>query len=172
MHILRGYAYSFCQIFQRPRLFKGLHLFRTLEYQMIWLNVEKKVTFWRLQICIYSRNKGIRDPFYPWINPLMFWLSLYWQKIVPFFCYLGEQLKSRVKKICEGFRATLYPCPDQAADRREMAVGVMQRLEDLNTVLGQTNDHRQETMNYRTIKILKESYLMIISCNNFSPSLA
>ena len=64
-----------------------------------------------------------------------------------FFCYLGEQLKSRVKKICEGFRATLYPCPDQAADRREMAVGVMQRLEDLNTVLGQTNDHRQETMN-------------------------
>ena len=88
------------------------------------------------------------------------------------FYYLGEQLKSRVKKICEGFRATLYPCPDQAADRREMAVGVMQRLEDLNTVLGQTNDHRQETMNYRTIKILKESYLMIISCNNFSPSLA
>ena len=31
-HILRGYIYSFCQIFQRPRLFKGLHLFRTLEY--------------------------------------------------------------------------------------------------------------------------------------------
>ena len=27
--------------------------------------------------------------------------------------FQGEQLKSRVKKICEGFRATLYPCPDQ-----------------------------------------------------------
>ena len=40
--------------------------------------------------------------------------------------FQGEQLKSRVKKICEGFRATLYPCPDQASDRREMAVGVMQ----------------------------------------------
>ena len=43
----------------------------------------------------------------------------------------GEQLKSRVKKICEGFRATLYPCPDQAANRREMAVvlaGVLQLL--------------------------------------------
>ena len=25
--------------------------------------------------------------------------------------FQGEQLKSRVKKICEGFRATLYPCP-------------------------------------------------------------
>ena len=55
-------------------------------------------------------------------------------------------MKSRVKKICEGFRATLYPCPDQAADRREMAVGVMQRLEDLNTVLGQTNDHRHRVL--------------------------
>jgi len=60
--------------------------------------------------------------------------------------YQGEQLKSRVKKICEGFRGTLYPCPDQAADRREMSVGVMQRLEDLNTVLGQTNDHRHRVL--------------------------
>ena len=31
LHILRGYVYSFCQIFQRLRLFKGLRLFRTLE---------------------------------------------------------------------------------------------------------------------------------------------
>merc|ERR1711936_272500 len=60
--------------------------------------------------------------------------------------FQGEQLKGRVKKICEGFRATLYPCPDQASDRREMAVGVMQRLEDLNTVLGQTNDHRHRVL--------------------------
>ena len=32
LHILRGYVYSFCQIFQRLCLFKGLRLFRTLEY--------------------------------------------------------------------------------------------------------------------------------------------
>ena len=32
LHILRGYVYSFCQIFQRQRLFKGLRLFVTLEY--------------------------------------------------------------------------------------------------------------------------------------------
>ena len=31
LHILRGYVYYFCQIFQRLRLFKGLRLFRTLE---------------------------------------------------------------------------------------------------------------------------------------------
>jgi len=32
------------------------------------------------------------------------------------------------------FRATLYPCPDTAAERREMAIGVNTRIEDLQTV--------------------------------------
>ncbi len=49
--------------------------------------------------------------------------------------FQGDQLKTRVKKICEGFRATLYPCPETPNDRREMAIGVMTRIEDLNTVI-------------------------------------
>ena len=32
------------------------------------------------------------------------------------------------------FRATLYPCPDTAAERQEMAIGVTTRIEDLQTV--------------------------------------
>ena len=32
------------------------------------------------------------------------------------------------------FRASLYPCPDTAAERREMAIGVNTRIEDLQTV--------------------------------------
>ncbi|XP_076455849.1 V-type proton ATPase 116 kDa subunit a 1-like isoform X1 [Babylonia areolata] len=60
--------------------------------------------------------------------------------------FQGDQLKSRVKKICEGFRATLYPCPETQAERREMAIGVMTRIEDLNTVLAQTQDHRHRVL--------------------------
>ncbi|XP_068908902.1 V-type proton ATPase 116 kDa subunit a 1 isoform X3 [Tenebrio molitor] len=60
--------------------------------------------------------------------------------------FQGDQLKTRVKKICEGFRATLYPCPEAPGDRREMAMGVMTRIEDLNTVLGQTQDHRHRVL--------------------------
>ena len=56
------------------------------------------------------------------------------RKSVFIIFFQGDQLKSRVKKICEGFRATLYPCPELPAERREMAVGVMTRIEDLNTV--------------------------------------
>jgi V-type H+-transporting ATPase subunit a len=60
--------------------------------------------------------------------------------------FQGDQLRSRVKKICEGFRATLYPCPETQAERREMSLGVMTRIEDLNTVLSQTQDHRHRVL--------------------------
>ena len=32
------------------------------------------------------------------------------------------------------FRATIYPCPEPAAERREMLAGVNMKLEDLITV--------------------------------------
>lgn len=60
--------------------------------------------------------------------------------------FQGEQLKSRVKKICEGFRATLYPCPDTAPERREMITGVVSRIDELNTVLKQTTEHRHKVL--------------------------
>ncbi|XP_032954708.1 V-type proton ATPase 116 kDa subunit a 4 isoform X2 [Rhinolophus ferrumequinum] len=57
--------------------------------------------------------------------------------------YQGEQLRQKIKKICEGFRATIYPCPEPAGERREMLDGVNMRLEDLATVITQTESHRQ-----------------------------
>lgn len=68
------------------------------------------------------------------------------RKSVFIIFFQGEQLKTRVKKICEGFRATLYPCPETSADRREMSNGVMTRIEDLNIVLKQTQDHRHRVL--------------------------
>jgi V-type H+-transporting ATPase subunit a len=69
--------------------------------------------------------------------------------------FQGDQLRSRVKKICEAFHATLYPCPDSQSERREMAIGVMTRIEDLQTVLNQTQEHRQRLLSAaaRCIKI-------------------
>jgi len=58
----------------------------------------------------------------------------------------GDQLKTRVKKICEVFRATIYPCPENKRERHEMAIGVATRLEDLNTILSQTQDHRHRVL--------------------------
>ncbi|XP_062053585.1 V-type proton ATPase 116 kDa subunit a 4 isoform X2 [Lepus europaeus] len=60
--------------------------------------------------------------------------------------YQGEQLRQKVKKICDGFRATIYPCPEPAAERMDMLAGVNVRLEDLITVITQTESHRQRLL--------------------------
>uniref|UniRef100_A0A9J8AI68 V-type proton ATPase subunit a n=1 Tax=Cyprinus carpio carpio TaxID=630221 RepID=A0A9J8AI68_CYPCA len=60
--------------------------------------------------------------------------------------FQGDQLKNRVKKICEGFRASLYPCPETSQERKEMAAGVNTRIDDLQMVLNQTEDHRQRVL--------------------------
>uniref|UniRef100_A0A8C6YVS5 V-type proton ATPase subunit a n=1 Tax=Nothoprocta perdicaria TaxID=30464 RepID=A0A8C6YVS5_NOTPE len=64
---------------------------------------------------------------------------------------LGERKPSfgaitLVKKICEGFRASLYPCPETPQERKEMASGVNTRIDDLQMVLNQTEDHRQRVL--------------------------
>nr|XP_045016764.1 V-type proton ATPase 116 kDa subunit a isoform X2 [Jaculus jaculus] len=60
--------------------------------------------------------------------------------------YQGEQLRQKIKKICDGFRATTYPCPESAAERREMLSSINVRLEDLITVITQTESHRQRLL--------------------------
>ncbi|CAO2603210.1 V-type proton ATPase 116 kDa subunit a 4 [Lemmus lemmus] len=60
--------------------------------------------------------------------------------------YQGEQLRLKIKKICDGFRATIYPCPETAVERKEMLASVNVRLEDLITVITQTESHRQRLL--------------------------
>ncbi|KAM7536854.1 hypothetical protein Aperf_G00000087544 [Anoplocephala perfoliata] len=67
-------------------------------------------------------------------------------KTVFIIFFQGDQLKSKVTKICEGFHATLYPCPESAADRRSMLIDVVQKIDDLETVMTQTQQHRQRIL--------------------------
>ncbi|CAH0553359.1 unnamed protein product [Brassicogethes aeneus] len=70
--------------------------------------------------------------------------EIYKTVFVAFF--QGDQLKTRIKKVCAGFHASLYPCPHTQQERDEMLKGVRTRLEDLNLVLNQTRDHRQRVL--------------------------
>jgi len=98
--------------------------------------------------------------------------TLYKNVFIVFF--QGEELKSRVKKICEGFHASVFPCPEAGAERREMLTGVATRLEDLHTVLTQTTDHRHRLLvaaasslraNYIRVRKMKAVYHIL---NQFS----
>lgn len=48
--------------------------------------------------------------------------------------FQGEQLKSRIKKVCAGFHASIYPCPSANDERGEMVKGVNTRIEDIKLV--------------------------------------
>ncbi|CAD6992287.1 unnamed protein product [Ceratitis capitata] len=74
--------------------------------------------------------------------------------------YQGEQLNMRIKKVCNGFRSSLYTCPAEAAERAEMLRGVRTRLEDLKLVISQTADHRRLVLS-NTIKNLPRWMVMI-----------
>ncbi|XP_035742943.1 V-type proton ATPase 116 kDa subunit a1-like isoform X1 [Vespa mandarinia] len=84
--------------------------------------------------------------------------KIYKTVFVAFF--QGEQLKSRIKKVCTGFHASLYPCPSSHAERQEMAKDVRIRLEDLNLVLNQTQDHRQRVLHSVAKELLNWSIMV------------
>lgn len=68
------------------------------------------------------------------------------RKTVFIIFFQGEQLKTKVKKICDGCRATMYPCPETSQERKEMITGVQGRIQDLTTILSQTTDHRHRVL--------------------------
>lgn len=59
-------------------------------------------------------------------------------KTVFIIFFQGEQLKMKCRKICEGLKATIYPCPETQSERKEMLSGVNSRLDELHTVLDQS----------------------------------
>jgi len=74
--------------------------------------------------------------------------------------FQGDQLKQKVKKISEGCRATMYPCPDNAGERQEMLQGVTTRMEDLSVVLEQTSSHRERVLS-AAAKHLREWFIKV-----------
>ncbi|KAG2458604.1 VPP1 ATPase, partial [Polypterus senegalus] len=86
----------------------------------------------------------------------------------------GEQFKGKIGKICEGFHATVYPCPDSLITRMEVIKTVNQHIEDLQTVLNQTDEHRHSVLtsaavniqNWKTkVKKMKAIYHMLNLCS-------
>ncbi|EDW80571.1 uncharacterized protein Dwil_GK11491 [Drosophila willistoni] len=56
--------------------------------------------------------------------------------------FQGDQLQGRIRKVCHGFHAHMYPCPSSHEERKEMVKGVRTRLDDLKKIISQTEDHR------------------------------
>ncbi|MBN3318474.1 VPP1 ATPase, partial [Atractosteus spatula] len=86
----------------------------------------------------------------------------------------GEQFKGKTRKICEGFQASLYPCPDTVHARMEMRTSVNLRIEDLQMVLRQTDEYRESILTSTAaslhewntkVKKMKAIYYTLNLCN-------
>ena len=93
------------------------------------------------------------------------------RKSVFLLFFQGEELKSRIKKVCEGYHASIYPCPELLEERREMLVGVETRLEDLDRILKETNDHRQSFLKDKGPFILLCQIISVECPTNFECTL-
>ncbi|XP_068619080.1 V-type proton ATPase 116 kDa subunit a1-like [Battus philenor] len=54
----------------------------------------------------------------------------------------GEQLSTRMEKVCTGFRVNVYPCPETKDERMDMSMKIENRICDLEQVLKKTKFHR------------------------------
>jgi len=60
--------------------------------------------------------------------------------------YQGDRLQAKVKKICDSYGATVYPCPENGRERGELLKQVSSRLSDLEVVLARSHDNRRESL--------------------------
>lgn len=65
----------------------------------------------------------------------------------------GKELISKIKKICESMGATIYPVDEQGEKRRENAVEVVSRIEDLRHVLDNTKAARHTELQRVSISL-------------------
>ncbi|VDL60396.1 unnamed protein product [Hymenolepis diminuta] len=84
----------------------------------------------------YADLEGIEDP----ITGQML------DKCMFLIFFQGEQLRTRVEKMCEGYHATIYACPDTQDKRQAMLLDVTSRREDLQVVLNRTTEHRARVL--------------------------
>ncbi|KAI7792254.1 putative V-type proton ATPase 116 kDa subunit a [Triplophysa rosa] len=54
----------------------------------------------------------------------------------------GDHVREKVRKVCDGFHASLYSCPKTLHERKEMSNNIMTRMEDLRLILRRTEEYR------------------------------
>ncbi|KAI0230178.1 hypothetical protein LSAT2_019435 [Lamellibrachia satsuma] len=76
--------------------------------------------------------------------------------------FQGDQLKEKVKKICDGFKATMYPCPESRQQRSELFIGLTRRVHEVDLVLQKSREQWlrvlesvAQNLHHWNIKVLK-----------------
>lgn len=77
--------------------------------------------------------------------------------------YWGDQIGQKVKKICDCFRTETFAYPESSAEREEILQGLRGRIEDIKSVLSQTENFLQQLL-MRAVAVLPQWKVRVQKC--------
>ncbi|XP_077388371.1 T cell immune regulator 1, ATPase H+ transporting V0 subunit a3b [Festucalex cinctus] len=77
--------------------------------------------------------------------------------------YWGDQIGQKVKKICDCFRTQTFTYPENTAEREEILQGLQGRIEDIKSVLSQTEAFLQQLL-MRAVAVLPQWKVRVQKC--------
>ena len=89
---------------------------------------------------LYLRHIAVEEP----IKDLS--TDTYVHKDVFIIFFQGARVEQKIRKICEAFKASLYPCPENAAERRSLLAEVSVRLHEVDVVLRRGKEVRRQVL--------------------------
>ncbi|XP_075033317.1 V-type proton ATPase 116 kDa subunit a 2 isoform X2 [Mixophyes fleayi] len=60
--------------------------------------------------------------------------------------YWGDQIGQKVKKICDCYHCHVYPYPNSSEERQDIISGLNTRIQDLHSVISQTDDYLKQVL--------------------------
>ncbi|KAJ2994531.1 H(+)-transporting V0 sector ATPase subunit a [Globomyces sp. JEL0801] len=101
------------------------------------MGIFEKILFRALRGNLFMNNAEIAEPI---VDPTSD--ATVYKNVFIVFAH-GKELLNKIRKICESMGATLYPVDDHPDKRRDNALEVMTRIEDLRHVLDNTKAARK-----------------------------
>ncbi|XP_017282586.1 T cell immune regulator 1, ATPase H+ transporting V0 subunit a3b [Kryptolebias marmoratus] len=77
--------------------------------------------------------------------------------------FWGDQIGQKVKKICDCFHTQTFVYPESTAEREEILKGLQGRIEDINSVLNQTETFLQQLL-AQAVAVLPEWKVKVQKC--------
>ncbi|KAA0709190.1 V-type proton ATPase 116 kDa subunit a isoform 3 [Triplophysa tibetana] len=77
--------------------------------------------------------------------------------------FWGDQIGQKVKKICDCFHTQTFPYPENQTEREEILNGLRGRIEDIKSVMGQTEQYMQQLL-ARALARLPEWRVQVQKC--------
>ncbi|EYC02843.1 hypothetical protein Y032_0097g2969 [Ancylostoma ceylanicum] len=82
-------------------------------------------------------------------------------KAVFILFFSGEQLRSRVQKICNGFHGVIYNCPENTKERAHLLDQINAQVADMQNVINKTLEYRRKIIFAASLSVKKWTIMLL-----------